>query len=175
METEAPDTPTSADEAPTGAEDKQDTFDADYVAKLRKENAKYRTEAKANAEAAAKLREIEESGKTEAQKLAEELEQLRGENTTLKLATTKAQIAASKGVPAELLSGSTEEELEASAEALLAFKGKESAPDYGAGKRGKPVDGPAQLTREDLAGMTTEQINAARKEGRLDRIMGRVP
>lgn len=51
------------------------TFDADYVEKLRRENAKYRTEAKANAEAAARLAEIEEANKTEAEKTAERLAQ----------------------------------------------------------------------------------------------------
>lgn len=49
------------------------TFDAEYVEKLRKENAKYRTEAKANSEAAKRLAEIEEANKSEAEKTAERL------------------------------------------------------------------------------------------------------
>ena len=49
------------------------TFDADYVEKLRKESAKYRTEAKANAEAAAELAQIRESQKSDAEKVAERL------------------------------------------------------------------------------------------------------
>lgn len=42
--------------------------------------------------------------------------------------------------------------------------------DTGRGKRQMK----AQLSRDDLRGMTPEQINQARKEGRLDRLMGRV-
>lgn len=49
------------------------TFDEAYVKKLREENAKHRTEAKANAEAAKRLAEIEEANKTEAQKSADAL------------------------------------------------------------------------------------------------------
>ncbi|WP_213452883.1 hypothetical protein [Rhizomonospora bruguierae] len=56
---------------PEGGEPK--TFDAEYVEKLRKENARYRTEAKANAEAAKRLGEIEEANKTTEQKAAEKL------------------------------------------------------------------------------------------------------
>lgn len=41
--------------------------------------------------------------------------------------------------------------------------------DTGRGKRQMK----AQLTQEDLRGMTPEQINQARREGRLDRLMGR--
>jgi hypothetical protein len=48
-----------------------ETFDAEYVSKLRKESAKYRTEAKANADAAKRLAEIEEAQKTAEQKAAE--------------------------------------------------------------------------------------------------------
>lgn len=57
---------------PEGGEQQQpETFDADYVAKLRKENAKYRTEAKANADAAKRLSEIEDAQKTAEQRAAE--------------------------------------------------------------------------------------------------------
>lgn len=64
----------SAEQPQEGAAAEQaKTFDAEYVEKLRKENAKYRTEAKANADAAARLAEIEEASKSESQKLAERL------------------------------------------------------------------------------------------------------
>lgn len=54
-----------------GQESQAETFDADYVAKLRKEAAKYRTEAKANADAATRLAEIEDAQKTVEQRAAE--------------------------------------------------------------------------------------------------------
>jgi len=64
-------TGTQVVETPPEGEPK--TFDAEYVEKLRKEAAKYRTEAKANAGAAQRLAEIEEANKTEAEKAAERL------------------------------------------------------------------------------------------------------
>lgn len=63
----------TAPEAPEADEQQAKTFNAEYVEKLRKESAKYRTEAKANADAAKRLAEIEESQKSEAEKAAERL------------------------------------------------------------------------------------------------------
>lgn len=161
--------PELAQPAPAVA-DKQQVFDAEYVAKLRAEAAKYRTDAKANAEAAKRLAEIEEANKTEAQRQAEQLQKLQQENEALRLANLKAQVAASKGVPADLLSGSSEDELNAAADALLAFKGSAApaAPDFGAGDRGDGPAQPKQLSRADLARMTPDQIVAADEAGQLD-------
>ena len=158
--------------APAAAEDKKQTFDAEYVAKLRAEAAKYRTDAKANAEAAKRLAEIEEANKTEAQKQAEALQRLQQENEALKLQSLTAQVAAEKGVPAELLTGSTREEIEARADALLTFRGeqKQTPPDFGAGQRGTET-GIKQLSRADLAQMTPQQINDARLAGQLDDVL----
>ncbi|MEV4670979.1 hypothetical protein AB0K34_04930 [Actinomadura sp. NPDC049382] len=69
----APAEPAQSTEPQEGQEGEPTTFDAEYVAKLRKENAKYRTEAKANASAAKRLAEIEDASKSEAQKAAERL------------------------------------------------------------------------------------------------------
>lgn len=85
-------------------------------------------EAKAAAEkraaaAEARIKEFEDAQKTEAEKQAERLAEFERENAELKSAKTRAEVAAAKGVPAALLTGSTQEELEASADALIAFKG----------------------------------------------------
>lgn len=56
-----------------GAEGAPKTFDAEYVEKLRKEAAKYRTEAKENADAAKRLSEIEDAQKSEAEKASERI------------------------------------------------------------------------------------------------------
>lgn len=85
-------------------------------------------EAKAAAEkraaaAEAKIKAFEDAQKTEAEKQAERLAEFERENAELKSAKTRAEVAAAKGVPASLLTGSTQEELEASADALIAFKG----------------------------------------------------
>lgn len=86
------------------------------------------TAAKANEAAAKRLAEFEESQKTEAQKLQEERDAARIELATERSARLRAEVAADKGIPASLLSGSTQEELEASADALIAFKGVTDAP-----------------------------------------------
>lgn len=75
-----------------------------------------------------RLKEFEDRDKTDAEKLAEETETLRRENAELKSGKLRADVAAAKGVPASLLSGSTQAELEASADALIAFRGEKQAP-----------------------------------------------
>ena len=59
------------------------TFDADYVKKLRDEAAKYRTEAKANSEAAKRLAEIEDAQKSESEKVADRLAKADAEVATV--------------------------------------------------------------------------------------------
>jgi hypothetical protein len=79
--------------------------------------------AKANETAAKRLAELEESQKTEAQKAQERLDAAEKRAVELELKATRAEVAAAKGVPVELLNGGTREELEASADALIQFKG----------------------------------------------------
>lgn len=153
--------PTAPQAPPEDAEPK--TFDADYVAKLRQEAAKYRTEAKANADAAARLAEIEEAQKTEAQKLADRLAEAERKAQAAELKALRSDVAQAKGVPAGLLTGGTEEELNASADALLAFRGgapktPAAPPAEGVqGNVGKPI-GHADLD---------QQIAAAQKAGNV--------
>lgn len=101
----------------------QDDFDKAIQARIARERAKFADYDELKA-AADKLREFEDAQKTEAQKQQEALEQAQRELAELTVAKTRAEVAASKGIPAELLSGSTQEELEASAEALIAYKGE---------------------------------------------------
>lgn len=74
--------------------------------------------------AAAELEKIRESQKTEAQKAQERLDAAERRAAELELKATRAEVAAAKSVPAELLTGSTREELEASADALIQFRGE---------------------------------------------------
>ncbi|QWW20136.1 hypothetical protein I6B53_03295 [Schaalia sp. 19OD2882] len=159
----------------------------DYRAEAEKWKAlSRRNEAKAkeNAEKARRLDEIEEQSKSEMQRVVEAREAAEKRAASAEAQLLRASVAASKGVPANLLSGTTEEELMASADALLAFHGHvqeaagDSAPPAStsashAGNRGDEIRGAAQLTREDLKGMTPEEINKARREGRLDTLLGR--
>ncbi|MCH9837349.1 hypothetical protein K0U83_16925, partial [bacterium] len=89
------------------------------------------------------------------------------ENERLQSQMLKAQVAADKGVPAELLSGTSEDELVASAERLLAFRGQQAAPEYGRSADASPTK-PKQLTRADMSRMTTEQIVKADEAGLFD-------
>lgn len=137
---------------------------ADLAAEVEKWKSlarKHETRAKENASAASRLAEIEEASKSEAQKLAERAEKLaeRAERAERDLA--RFEVAAERSVPANLLTGSTVEELNASADALLAFKGKTpaAAPATGQGDVGKPVapekrDLDAEIRAAQTAGNT---------------------
>ena len=129
----------SAQEATEDAAAESQTFDADYVKALRAEAAKYRTEAKANAEAAARLREIEDTQKTEAQRVTEELQEVTRRAEEAELRALRIEVAAEKGLTpaqAKRLVGATKEELEADADEILTdFGGKPlvTAQNTGAG------------------------------------------
>lgn len=72
---------------------------------------------------AARLDEIEEANKSEIEKQEEVFKALQAENEALKLESLRSRVAADKGVPANLLSGTTGEEINAAADALIEFKG----------------------------------------------------
>lgn len=101
----------------------QEDFDKAIQARIARERAKFMNYDEGQA-AIAKLKEFEESQKTEAQKAQERLDAAEKRASELELKATRAEIAAAKGVPVELLSGGTQEELEASADALIAFRGE---------------------------------------------------
>jgi hypothetical protein len=115
---EGVDNPVSAD----GAKPDEPLGEAG-IAALKSERAARAAAEAAAKEALAKVKAFEDAQKTEAEKQAERLAEIERENAELKAAKTRAEVAAAKGVPASLLSGSTQEELEASADALIAFRG----------------------------------------------------
>ena len=120
------------------------TFDADYVKKLRDEAAKYRTEAKANADAANKLKALEDANKSEADKTAERLAQAEQRAVALEVKAHRAEVASTTGVPVNVLAGpedGTPEALAAFAELVIAYTeqtGKPRAPkvDPNQGRQG---------------------------------------
>ena len=71
---------------------------------------------------AAKAVELEEASKSELQKAQERAEAAERALADATVAAVRAEVAAAKGVPVALLSGDTREALEASADALLAFR-----------------------------------------------------
>ncbi|GAA1148471.1 hypothetical protein GCM10009651_36410 [Microbacterium natoriense] len=134
----------------------QEDFDAAIQARIARERAKFPDydELKAKAE---KFAEWENSQKTEAEKQKEALEVARRELAEARLVATRAQVAASKGVPAELLSGSTQEELEASASALIAFKGQQADPRLVVPTEGRTVT-PGSSTADQFASFIGDKL-----------------
>lgn len=136
--------------------------------------------AQSNADKAKRLDEIEERSKTEMQKAIERAEAAEKRASRLEVEAARARVAAAKGVDADLLTGTTEEEITQAADRLLAWRGDSaptprppaSTPAKDAGARGDNVQGPSQLTCEDLRTMTPKQILEARDQGRLNHIMG---
>lgn len=101
-----------------GAEKTLSQADVDRIVKerLARERQKYADydDLKAKADAA-------DSSKTDLEKLTEQIEALKAENETNKAKALRSEVASAKGVPAHLLSGGTQEEMEAQADALLEF------------------------------------------------------
>ena len=114
------------------------TFDADYVAALRKEAAKYRTEAKANADAARRLEEMEQQNLSELEKAKRATEAAEKRAHDLEMANLRQSVIITKGLSAELgerLRGETREEMEADADVLKALVNapRQMQPDYSQG------------------------------------------
>ena len=84
---------------------------------------------------AAKFDEAENANKTELQRAQEAAQLAEKRAADAEARVLRADVAAAKGVPAALLSGTTKAELEARADALLAFKGNppKAAPPSGDG------------------------------------------
>lgn len=97
------------------------------LAALQSERDARKTAEQALAAAQKQLQEIADKDKTDQQRADDELARTRKEIAELTVAKTRAEVAAAKGVPVVLLTGSTKEEIEKSADALLQFKG--TAPE----------------------------------------------
>jgi hypothetical protein len=138
MSDQATDTNTDAS-ADKPQEGEAKNFDADYVKKLRDEAARYRTEAKANADAAKRLAELEESQKTETQRLSDGLAAEKAQREQAEQSLLRLRVAVAKGLPADLvdrLRGDSEEELSADADSLLALVGKQQKPGLHVAREG---------------------------------------
>jgi hypothetical protein len=140
----APDAPSQAAGAATEPADtagKQET-PQEQIDKWKALARKHEGSAKTNADAARRLAELEESQKTEQQKLADRADKAEREAATARTETLRFRVAAAKGVPAELLAGSTEEELTASADRAIEWRGSNTGtataarPDLKQGARG---------------------------------------
>lgn len=126
------------------------------LAALKSEREARKKAEKAAADALDRVKAFEDAQKTEAQKAEERLAEIVRENAELKTAKLRADVAEAKSdpakgivIPAALLTGSTQEELEASADALIAFKGTQSSRLF-VPNEGKTPQGP-QGNESDLA------------------------
>lgn len=153
--------PGGADTPPAGEQNQftaitsQEEFDRAIQSRIARERAKYEgyDQFKADAEELAKIRDGE---KTELQKLTEQLQEERSRAEKAERESLRASVAASKGVPAAGLTGSTREELEAAADELIAWREqKKSAPP-------KPPKGP--LKSGTTGGDTTNDPKQAAAE-----------
>lgn len=149
------------------AEDKTDwKAEARKHEQRAKENA---AKAKANEAAATRLAEIEEEKKSDEQKTADRIAAAEKRAAELEIKATRAEVAAAKGVPAELLSGSTLEELETAADKLLAFRGEkpEAKPDkqtlFVADEGGLPALGKAENITAGLGTLRAAYAQENRK------------
>jgi len=139
-----PTTPEPASEAAKTPAPAQET---DWKAEARK----WEERAKANKSAADELAKIEEANKTAEQKAAERLQAAEARAAELERKADRAEVAAAKGVPIDLISGKSREEMEAAADRLIAFKGvspQTPKPDLSQGPSG---DSPKQSTADQFA------------------------
>jgi hypothetical protein len=130
----------------------------DALKKLQTQMGKLEADKKAQTD-----KEAQEKGEWE--KLAKQREE---ELKVERLARTRLEIAARKGIPTDLagrLQGDTPEALEKDADALLAFLKPASGPGVppaGRGGAAKPLD---------LSGMTAEQVRKAMEGKSVDEVL----
>lgn len=167
----------SAQDAPAAAAEAT-APQVDWEAEARKWkelSRKNESRMKENAEKARLYDEAQEQGKSELQKAQEAAAKAEARAAAMEAEAMRAKVAAATGVDADLLSGSSEDELRASAERLLAWRGAQvpkGAPATDAGVRGDEIRAARQLTREDLKKMSPAEIIKARQDGQLNNIMG---
>lgn len=133
------------------------------IAALKSEREARAAAEKKAAAAAARVKEFEDRDKSDAEKAAAALAQANAELEELRAAKLRSEVAAAKGVPADLLSGSTQEALEVSADALIAFRGEQPQPRMQIPNEGKTPTAP-KVTSEPgvprLAAAFDAAINA---------------
>lgn len=139
----------------------QAELDEILKARLGKERAKY-ADYETLQQKASKFDEMEEASKTELQKATERAESLEKELNELKNAavvrTIRDSVSSETGVPASLLTGSTEEECKSQAEAILAFK-TQNAIAYPSVKDGGEVQN--TLSKKSTADQFADWFNAS--------------
>lgn len=177
-------TPTDPVEPETDPQEPTDAGTVDWEAKykeMQKHSREWEKRAKAAEPAAKKLADIEEASKSELEKAQAALAQVQKDAAEKEAAALRAQVALEKGLTpsqAKRLVGSSREELETDADELLADLKASKSPaaptTEGQGKQGEPVGQTRQITsRDELKSMSREEIVQARKDGRLNGLLGK--
>ena len=135
----------------------QDELNAILNDRLKREREKY-GDYEALKEKAGKYDEYEEKSKTEIQKATEKAEKLQHEIDEMKQAANirelRAKVSKETGVPENLLSGTTEEDCKAQAEAIKAF----AKPAYPSVRdAGEPGGTPGTSTAQQFAEWFNQQ------------------
>jgi len=131
LDTAAADVDDSTDFQPITSQDALDKIIGQRIDRVKKQYTGF-GELKAKA---AQFDEYQEATKTESQRDRERIAALETELASERDSRMRATVAASKGVPSSAISGSTQEELEASADELIEWRGKQE------NKTAKPVRG----------------------------------
>jgi hypothetical protein len=121
-ETTAPSDDAGSDFEPITSQDALDKVIGQRIDRVKKQYADH-DEYKAKA---VKYDELEAANKTESQRNSERIAALEQELATERTNSLRTKVASDKGVPASALLGSTQEELEASADQLLEWRGAET-------------------------------------------------
>lgn len=106
--------------------------------------------------------------------LRQQLAEVEAEKTRLAHEALTNAVATAKGVPADILTGTTKEELEASADALLAWAKAQKAPTNdtsASGPQGTPITGPRQLTYAEMLALPPAELDKARRQGLLKDVL----
>ncbi len=150
-----PQAPPAADPAPSAEPQAPRTFtQAELDQIIEKRIAKFRDydDMKAKAD---EYDKVQEAAKTELQKANERADKAE----KARIESDRKAFAALKGIPAALVTGSTEQEWEAAAAAALEWKGKQEAPPppppaptaHAAGLNGAPVGSPGDIDAQIAA------------------------
>lgn len=134
----------------------------DWKAEARKHEQRAKdnaAKAKANESAAQRLAEIEDANKSELEKIAARAEAAEKRAAELEAKSIRTEVALAKGVPAALLTGSTQEELEASADALIEFRGEKQAPGLHVPNEGKSPTNAGSSDEREFADFLTGRNN----------------
>ena len=176
----APTTPEAVKpEAPTPPWGSDDEFDPkkawDLIQNLRAQKNDP-TAAKKLAELEKFKTDAEDAQRTESERLtlrAEQAEKVAADKDS-ELARTKAALKYRlSDEDAAALDGIPVDRIEAVAERLASRTPTPAVPDTtGQGAVGKPIGGVDQLTQADLTNMSPEQVNQARRDGRLKNVLG---